>query len=483
MLHRHRDRHHHRAKAVRAGAAVLITGLVAVIGVMGGHPAARATARRAPLIIRHVRELTPGLTWTRIRERGPERVNVLTVDPATTMTLDVAMPTEVLAGYQRVNDIATANGAIAAINGDFSVSPGRPIHAYAEDGDLRQTPLQQGPVFAASQDEMQTNIAPPTVGITATIAPAGTQFTVARWNTGRPQAGQIAGYSADGAGVSDPPAGGCAVRLIETGGPIWDAAGTGVARQYTVQESVCGATEPMPLDGGIVLWAQKHTLEAGTLESLLPATAVSIDWSLGWTHVLDAIGGMPVLVQNGMVAPNLRMCWSAAFCGPNPRSAIGVTADGHILLATVDGRHRKWSAGMTMLRWAQTMKRLGAVYALNLDGGGSTTMVVNGKVVNRPSDEYGPRGVSSAILVLPGPDAGDPPMDGSVFPPVPPPTPPPAGMGPDSAAASWGLTIADPASTGGLLDYLARGAKLGRSAPLPNSLADLLQQFRAATGR
>lgn len=476
-----RDSHRRRTNVVRTGAAVLLAGLVATIGAFGGHRTARAAPRRAPRITRHVRELTPGLTLTRIRERGPERVNVLTVDPATAMTMDVAMPTGVLAGSQPVSEIAAAHGAMAAINGDFGVPPGRPIHAYAEDGDLRQTPLQQGPVFAPSQDGTQVTIAPPTVAITATVAPAGTQFTVARLNTGRPQAGQIAGYSADGTGVSDPPTGGCAVRLIESGGPIWGAAGTGVQRQYTVQESVCGATEPMPLDGGIVLWAQNHSVAGTTLQSLLPLTAVSLDWSLGWPHVLDAIGGMPILVQNGQLAPNLRTCWSAAFCGPNPRSAIGVTADGHILLATVDGRRRKWSAGMTLLRWAQTMKRLGAAYALNLDGGGSTTMVVNGQVVNRPSDASGPRALSSAILVLPGPDTGDPPMDGSVFPPIPP--PPPAVTGPASAAAGWDRTIGDPGSTGGLLDYLARGAMLGRSAPLSNSLTDLLQRFRATSGR
>jgi len=52
------------------------------------------------------------------------------------------------------------------------------------------------------------------------------------------------------------------------------------------------------------------------------------------------------------------------------------------------------------------MQNLGAVQALNLDGGGSSTMVVEGVVVNRPSDDRLGR-TSNAVLVLPGPDPGE----------------------------------------------------------------------------
>jgi exopolysaccharide biosynthesis protein len=71
------------------------------------------------------------------------------------------------------------------------------------------------------------------------------------------------------------------------------------------------------------------------------------------------------------------------------------------LLVTVDGRRPGWSAGVTLREGARVMRSLGARDALNLDGGGSTTMAVRGRTVNYPSDPTGERPVSDAIVVLP----------------------------------------------------------------------------------
>jgi exopolysaccharide biosynthesis protein len=94
---------------------------------------------------------------------------------------------------------------------------------------------------------------------------------------------------------------------------------------------------------------------------------------------------------------------SSSFCRANPRTGLGVTATGRILLVVVDGRQSRWSVGATMYRFAAIMKDLGAVEAVNLDGGGSSTMVVRGKVVNRPSDGF-QRKVSNAAVILPRPE-------------------------------------------------------------------------------
>jgi len=70
-----------------------------------------------------------------------------------------------------------------------------------------------------------------------------------------------------------------------------------------------------------------------------------------------------------------------------------------LLLFTVDGRSEN-SGGMTLIELANVMRELGAWQALNFDGGGSTTMVVDGKVVNRPSDKEGEREVGNALMVV-----------------------------------------------------------------------------------
>jgi hypothetical protein len=126
---------------------------------------------------------------------------------------------------------------------------------------------------------------------------------------------------------------------------------------------------------------------------------------------------------------------------------------------------------MTLIGFAGYMKSLGATYALNLDGGGSTTMWVDGKgVVNDPSDSSGERYVTNAILVLPGADAKEPAPLAPLF------------LDPSALAAAAqasSLEATDPASTGGLMDAIANG-DLGGPTSLPPTLQRLAATFRAS---
>ena len=85
----------------------------------------------------------------------------------------------------------------------------------------------------------------------------------------------------------------------------------------------------------------------------------------------------------------------------HPRTMIGRDREGMIWLAAVDGRQPDYSIGMNFEDLQRLADRLDLTDALNLDGGGSTTMVVRGQVVNRPSDPAGPRPVGDALIVTP----------------------------------------------------------------------------------
>jgi hypothetical protein len=181
---------------------------------------------------------------------------------------------------------------------------------------------------------------------------------------------------------------------------------------------------------------------------------------LGWPEVFETIGGNPTLVRNGEIF--IERNGPTAFFNRHPRTGVGITADGRILFVTVDGRQPGYSVGMTPYRFAKLFLSLGANYALNLDGGGSTTMVVNGQIVNRPSDGY-ERAVSSSLLLLPGPDPAPTTSPGPVPTPVASPTPSPTSLippvdlpGPTSSSDEelWLRIARDPASTGGLADWL-----------------------------
>ena len=114
------------------------------------------------------------------------------------------------------------------------------------------------------------------------------------------------------------------------------------------------------------------------------------------------LGGGPILLANGQVQTNLDGFNPLSFINSrHPRTAIGTRKDGALVLVTVDGRQPKKSVGMTIPELAMLMLELGCEEAMNLDGGGSTTMVIRNKVVNSISDATGERAVSDALLVLP----------------------------------------------------------------------------------
>lgn len=85
----------------------------------------------------------------------------------------------------------------------------------------------------------------------------------------------------------------------------------------------------------------------------------------------------------------------------NPRTALGVRADGTVLLVTVDGHRHDSAVGLTIKELRRLMASLGALDAVNLDGGGSSALAIRGRLVNHSSDRDGERKVGDAILFIP----------------------------------------------------------------------------------
>jgi hypothetical protein len=109
-----------------------------------------------------------------------------------------------------------------------------------------------------------------------------------------------------------------------------------------------------------------------------------------WTDITEAVGGNHFTARNARVAAPTRTAYPSGV-QRHPRSGVGVTGDGRILMVTVDGR-RTASRGVTLAEMGQLMTSLGATDSFNLDGGGSTVMarrmLKSGefKVANKPSD-------------------------------------------------------------------------------------------------
>lgn len=124
-------------------------------------------------------------------------------------------------------------------------------------------------------------------------------------------------------------------------------------------------------------------------------------------HPLEAVGGRPVLVRDSVIAAEVDTFGQASFRARNPRTAAGIAQGGkRLILAVVDGREYQ-NAGMTLREMAELMLALGARDAINLDGGGSTTMVIADpdssgalRIVNHPSDKGGERTVGDALAIV-----------------------------------------------------------------------------------
>jgi hypothetical protein len=131
-----------------------------------------------------------------------------------------------------------------------------------------------------------------------------------------------------------------------------------------------------------------------------PVTFDSNDFAVNGGPGLVVVGHSEILpVADGLVHtddPSFFLRWGVR---RNPRTMAGVDSQNRILLVTVDGHQPGHSLGLSLIEGAQLMIGLGAVSAMNLDGGGSTAMVINGKLVSSPSDPTGERAVGDAIIL------------------------------------------------------------------------------------
>ncbi|TDA68694.1 MAG: copper amine oxidase [Clostridia bacterium] len=153
-------------------------------------------------------------------------------------------------------------------------------------------------------------------------------------------------------------------------------------------------SSPIPPGGYVISGPAAQSLPAGS--------PVNLQYKLppGWEEVSHALTGGPLLVEDGEpVFQAVMEGFTGTIYSRGPRTAIGSDAGGRILLVTVDGRQPGYSEGLILEELALLMVQLGARTAVALDGGGSTEMWVQGRVVNRPSDGS-ERLLPNGLLVL-----------------------------------------------------------------------------------
>lgn len=175
--------------------------------------------------------------------------------------------------------------------------------------------------------------------------------------------------------------------------------------EYTVQGGhvthIQAGNSRIPEDG-VVVSVHGTAMDAYAGADVRVGDPVDIREDLGaaWEKVPTVIGVGPRLVENGRVhvTASEEQFPSDIRVGRAPRSAVGVTKDGDYIIAVVDGR-QSHSVGLTLTAWAELLLKYGAYNAINLDGGGSSELVINGEVQNSPSDGH-ERSVGASVVLL-----------------------------------------------------------------------------------
>jgi hypothetical protein len=404
--------------------------------------------------------VAPGITHIRIlRKRPPNRIHVLRVAVRDRPTIDVGLARPGSFGFARTSRAAVRYGAAAAVNGTFSLRTGRPYSVFARNGGLKASPLQWTRAFALTAREDHLFVGHPRLRMIVHDPLTEARWVIDSFNEPRVARGHMAVHSSVGGRWYRPPVNACSARLRRAGPPEWSRRRHGVRRLYVVEGVRCSAGR-MSHRNRLVLSAHRGSAAAVAIQRLEIGQPLALEWSVGWPDTLDVLGGNPILVwRRRVIAPH--SC-GAYFCRRHPRTGIGMTARGEVLLVTVDGRRRRRSVGMTLAGFGHVFRRLGATEAINLDGGGSTTMTIRGRVVNRPSDPQGERRVGSIVLVHR--------------------TSRSAAVGrsratrwsrrqsPAASAAAALAVASDPASTGGMLEAVAAGALDARQRGVPGPL-------------
>jgi hypothetical protein len=367
---------------------------------------------------------------------GPWVVNVLTIDPRRYRgELSAALATDIVPDKETTSSIAARLGATAATNGGFFVVN----ETMGTPGDLAGISMLDGELVSEAVRGRPALVLPHRNGRGASVERVTTRLRVRaedgarRWLDGLNRTpGRI--FSCGGVDDEpfDRPAHDYVCRdadeIIVVTPAFGDTADVGAGFQVTLnRRGVVTARQderggPIPEDGVLVQatgeaasWLSAH-VPLGSRLRISQDLRDERGRRVQLTGRTDMVNGGPTLVQHGRISLHpVREGWSPKdiestdrggfyngwYVRRNPRTAAGIRHDGTLLLVTVDGNQPGYSIGTSIRETARLMEYFGSQEAINLDGGGSTTMVVRGEIQGQPSDATGERPIGDALVLLP----------------------------------------------------------------------------------
>jgi len=344
-------------------------------------------------------QLFPGTTYEKsvqFTPHGPVAIHVVRGPrPVGLYRLRPVLSNESVVRRETVSQMQkriSSQGTVVGVNGDlFAWADGRPSGIFMRDGVLVSPPNSQRSSAGIALDG---TLDVRRVKLFGTWRGAGQRRALNEFNKA-PGRNGISLFTSD-YGSATPRVPGAFVAILS---------GFPAATPNTDISAVVASTAqngPVGIAPGTAVLVARGQAAAKLQGEAPVGTTVALRLILqpGWETVSDAIGGGPLLVRDGKPVYRANEAFTTSLLVPrHPRTAVGQTADGRILLVAVDGRQSGYSVGMTTFEMAQTLVRLGAVRGMQLDGGGSTTLAFDGKILNRPSDRN-ERPISTALMLV-----------------------------------------------------------------------------------
>ncbi len=311
--------------------------------------------------------------------RGGILVNVIDVDMIkANVQVRPVLSNDSNRGLADVRKHAAKVSALAAVNANYFKKDGTPLGTLIMNGEWIAGPLFDRVSMGITRSGYVRVDRVNLYGILQTSNPSVPNIWVNNINQPRRTGARLIAYTRRWGQSVHMSYAGCLVAV--------NSAGEVVARSTTLMS--------IP-PGGMVLSDKKGS----AISRLSVGDTVRLVWRTrpqAWRDVVSAVSGGPMLIKDGKLFLDLkgeqfRSSWAGS--GIKARTAAGVTWDNHLLLATIEGPHTLWD-------FAKFLQKLGAVDAMNLDGGGSTTMVVKGRTVTRNADAYQRRVASSLAVII-----------------------------------------------------------------------------------
>lgn len=334
------------------------------------------------------RTITEGVHLTqdvRFSDEGWLRANILSIDMKNeNLSLEALYSSRGISKNSTVLSMAEAAGAVAAVNGDFFNWSGTPLGFTVSEGEVISSPSHDTGLAALLETE-EGALLTEYVDMHLTVTcPEGYTAEILHINKYHPMESMVLFTPAWG--EATPGSHNGVSELVAVDGIVQE-----------VRQGMDGVAVP---ENGFVLAISTYT-STYLVDNFKPGDKIELSYSLtpDVGAVRTAIGGGSVLTRDGK-----RASFTNVVSGTHPRTAAGFDADGETLyLVTVDGRMAALD-GMTQTELADYMLSIGASDSINLDGGGSTTMVARSgssgllETVNIPSDGQA-RSVSTALGV------------------------------------------------------------------------------------